>query len=635
LVRVKKYFILYFSVILIISCSRLFGQVTDSTFFTRKPSIVDEVLTDSSSGLLNGKNVLTDSISVIPEKKNLSHQIASMFIIPPKANDSIVQDHRYNRINYFTEYNNKIIRRISIVQINVFGPSVFDTNSNPKHWFERLGNNLHISTNKSSIRNHLFIDKNEHIDPFILADNERILREMPSIQDARIYIIPVKNCTDSVDVQIVTKDVWPVGFGFEALDIGYGNISAWNNNILGLGHVLNYTGYYNLKEEPKYGYSAAYRIPNVGSKFVSLDVQHTDRIRLNDNRISLNRNIISPVIRFGGGINYEKAEKTQNIETLDSTLDGIHSSFELYDFWTGYAFPLKQSKNFKEQRSIFVSVRGQKIHYFNRPQVENDYLYLFQQHQIFLASVGYTVQGYQNTSLIYGFGDTEDLPYGTMIKLTGGYEWGEFKNRYYLGSTLFLSQTTEKMGYFSGTIDFGGFLNDWFQQGVFNADLLHISPLFGSNKHLFRNFARIHYEQGYNRFRDEYIQLGDNNGIRGLDYKHNLFKGNKRIFANSECVYYSPYHIYGFKFVFYGYIDAGMVDYKKSILFENPVYSSVGIGVRIRNEKLVFNTLQIQFSYFPGSQDVPRQDKQFVNVSGTPRYRMPDFANPRPEIFVF
>ncbi len=616
-----KKIIIYIICFCLLPFAKIFGQKADSSsfyFFHSQDStnfIGDSLISDTSGG----KN-----------QKNWGHEISRLFMVPPKTSSGGDDDYKYNRSSYFSNYNGKIIRKISIVQLEVFGSSVIDTNAQPHLWIEKLGNSLHISTNKSSIRNYLFINENERIDAYILANNERILRELPSVQDARIYVVPLKNNSDSVDINILTKDVWPLGLGVEILDIGYGNLGVWNNNVLGLGHILGYTGYYNFDKEPKYGYMTRYRIPNIGNMFISLDLSHYDKWNYMANKVYLSRNIITPVVRLGGGIGYEKVDQILNIETYDSIIKDAKANFEYYDFWAGYAFPLSKMVNFKMKKSIFFSVREQIYHYFDRPQVEQDYLYYFQQRKVFLSSVGYTLQGYQNTRLIYGFGDTEDLPYGAMIKLTGGYEWGEYFNRYYFGATFTYSKIMEKLGYLSTSVDFGGFIKNWAEQGVFSYNLLHISPLIGNGKHLFRNFTRVNYEQGYNRYRDEFIEIGKDYGVRGLDY-FNL-KGDRRFYVNSEFVYYSPLHFYSFRFVFFTFIDAGVINFEKETLFKNTPYSSLGLGIRIRNEKLVFNTLQLRFCYFPGSGNIPLSDKQIYDMSGVPKYRMPDFTKQRPEI---
>jgi outer membrane protein assembly factor BamA len=143
---------------------------------------------------------------------------------------------------------------------------------------------LHIPTNHRVIENNLLIDEGERIDPFIIADNERILRNIPSLQDVRIYLLPIDGNSDYVDVLILTKDVMAFGFSWEIFDVSYGQAALWNSNMLGLGHTMKYTAFYNLNREPKYGYNINYKINNLSNTFTSLELSHTNRRELKSSK---------------------------------------------------------------------------------------------------------------------------------------------------------------------------------------------------------------------------------------------------------------------------------------------------------------------------------------------------------------
>src|SRR5690606_39828076 len=53
----------------------------------------------------------------------------------------------------------------------------------------------------------LFIRENTKLNPYKIADNERFLRTIEYIQDARIIVIPIPE-TDSVDLVVITKDLF-------------------------------------------------------------------------------------------------------------------------------------------------------------------------------------------------------------------------------------------------------------------------------------------------------------------------------------------------------------------------------------------------------------------------------------------
>jgi hypothetical protein len=632
-----KKFLAY--LIIFVNVRFLFGQMADTT------SIFDEIRPEvehpkeETLYIINPINISKPSINKIKsdafydslesksQNNKFTNQLHRLLIRNPTLIQTIPKN---NQTAYFETYEGKYIRKIVLEQLDVFGPSVYDTSKKAKSWSERLGNSLHISTSKSSIKNFLFISEKEKIDPYILADNERVLRTIPSIQDARIFVVPIEGDNDSVDIKIVTKDVWPVGFAFEAFDVGYGNFSVWNNNILGMGQQLNFKAHYNLNEDPQYGYLASYRVPNIRNTFTTLAISHEEKWNYNANKVHLRRRFITPALKFGFGAGYEKVYEVRNYTTIDTTLNNVVIDYEYYDTWAGYSIPIRRIDQQNIRKTIFLSSRFQAYNYFSPQVVANNYLYEFFTRKIYLSSLGLTWQGYYNTRLVLGFGDTEDIPYGAMLKLTFGKEYNQYSDRYYLGTTIAISHYLENVGFISNKIETGAFYLNKFQQGIFNYEGTYISPLIGGNRHAFRTINRLNYLQGYNRFDDEYIELKNSEGIRGLNY--NELKGNKRFYLNSEFVYYSPQYVYGFRFVYYAFIDAGLINYKNNTLFKNPLHSSFGIGVRIRNERLVFNTLQIQLQFFPFEPDLPFNNKRFVDVSGTPKLRIPEFADRVPSI---
>lgn len=621
---------------MILTDSYLSAQVADTTdvFNESNPVIEDTLIiintTETPKLEINKSksDAFFDSLAAKSKNNNWASQLHRLLIINPYKRTT---KSNKEQKSYFDTYKGMYIRDIQIKQLDVFGPSVYDTTRIPSSFSQKLGNSLHISTIKSSIENYLFISENEKVDPYILADNERIIRSLPNIQDARIYVTQVTE--DSVDLKIVTKDVWPIGMAFEALDVAYGNVSLWNNNILGLGHQLHFKAHYNLNEDPQYGYLAAYRVPNIRNTLTSFSVSHEEKWDYNADKVYLDRNFLTPALKLGFGCGYKNIYEVRNHTIIDTILPEIIIDYELFDAWGGYSFPLGSRNNFGVRKTIFLTSRGLYYHYFSPEVSEENYLYDFLSKKLILTSAGITWQGYFKTRLVLGFGDTEDIPYGGMLKFTVGKEYNKYTDRLYFGGTFALSKYINRYGFLSNKIEFGSFYNSHLEQGNLNYELLYITPLLGNNSNLFRQFIRINYVQGYNRYTDEYVELSSNEGIRGLYYSN--LRGDKRLFTNLEFVYYSPHYVYGFRFVYYTFFDAGLINYKSDALINNPIHSSIGIGLRIRNERLVFNTLQIQFQFFPFNTDIPINNNSFLDVSGTPKLKMNDFANRVPEIIEF
>lgn len=628
-----------FILFLLISLSGIhsFCQVADTTSGNKDfiPLDVGEREMPESWRKNNDEHdVFFDSLKIKANQKSWTRQLHRLLVIDSRDINGNFNN-GYDRSDYFAPFKGKIIRKIYIKQLAIFGTSVSDTALHEQNWTQKIGNSLHISTHKTSLKTYLFFEEGERIDPYLLADNERIFRTIPSLQDARIYIIPIEGSPDLVDIQIVTKDVWPVGIGLEVFDYIYGNMSLWSNNMLGLGHQLKYTAYYNSDSrlETNYGYKAEYRIPNIGNSFTSLQIKHEDTWNILTTKVHLNRDFIIPSMMFGGGLGFEKNNIIADYITIDTVYPSIKSSHEYYDAWVGYSLPLKTYENKKLRKTFFATARGTMYNYLIRPEVEQNTLYQFHNRKLYLGSVGLAWQGYHSTRLVYGFGKTEDLPLGALLKVTGGIETNEFSSRFYFGSTFTISKYLNGYGYLANTFNYGSFFSGHPEQGVFKYKLVHISKLLGNSRHGFRHITALEYNQGFNRFDDEYVSIFKNEGIRGLDYLQ--LKGDKKYYLNSEVIYYSPHYLAGFRFVYFIFLDAGSVNYKDNVLIENPVYSSVGLGVRIRNERLVFNTIQIRFHFFPFNNDLPGTSKEFVEFSGVSERQVPDFANRKPELIEY
>src|SRR5688500_2362785 len=110
----------------------------------------------------------------------------------------------------FIPYEGKIIRQILIRHID-FQRTVYDTTKNIKNTITRIGNALHSTSKDWVIKDNLFIRENKPVNPYKLADNERHLRDLDFLLDAKLYIIPLRKSPDSVDIVVLTRDVFSLG----------------------------------------------------------------------------------------------------------------------------------------------------------------------------------------------------------------------------------------------------------------------------------------------------------------------------------------------------------------------------------------------------------------------------------------
>jgi hypothetical protein len=61
--------------------------------------------------------------------------------------------------------------------------------------------------------------------------------------------------------------------------------------------------------------------------------------------------------------------------------------------------------------------------------------------------------------------------------------------------------------------------------------------------------------------------------------------------------------------------------------------SEIGLGIRIRNDNLIFNTFQIRIAYFPTPPEYSSMD--YFNIMGERLLKPPDFSPEAPLIYPY
>src|SRR5258707_7423839 len=97
----------------------------------------------------------------------------------------------------FKPYEGKVIRHIFIRGYG-FEQTFTDTSRRLQYFGTKVLNQLHRKTRDWVIRNNLFIKENTPVNPYYVADNERLIRALNYIQDARILVNSLPADQDSV-----------------------------------------------------------------------------------------------------------------------------------------------------------------------------------------------------------------------------------------------------------------------------------------------------------------------------------------------------------------------------------------------------------------------------------------------------
>ena len=120
----------------------------------------------------------------------------------------------------------------------------------PLRWVYRLANALHITTRQSFILREILFAENDCLDPFLLEESGRILRQYPFIANADVA--PVEQPDGTYHVLINTQDEWTTKFDLGvSIDQGIQleRIELTEENLFGQGILAE--GYFARRREQR------------------------------------------------------------------------------------------------------------------------------------------------------------------------------------------------------------------------------------------------------------------------------------------------------------------------------------------------------------------------------------------------
>lgn len=540
--------------------------------------------------------------------------------------------------NPFLSFQGKTIGNISLVKLEALGTNMEDLSKRPESVVQKLGNTINFNTRDRVIKNNLLFEEGDAVNPSILADNERIIRELPFIKDARIIVRERPESPNVVDIEILTRDVLALSVDLEARAIDAAILRINHKNIFGSGHEIDNRFSVDDGATQKFSYRGRYRVPNIKRSFTSLELRYGDTENLDETTLQIKRDFVSPSIKFAGGLEWSQQKiRERTLENIVSDLDFdevfLIRQFDYQNAWLARGFPIRTRKpELRDRSRIILSGRISNIDYLQRPEVAKNTNKRFHNRLLSIGGIGFSQRRYFKDQLIFGYGRTEDIPYGMSVELLAGHEWGEFYDRTYLAGRISRGGYLGLLGYFYAGFSAEGFLHEGnSEQGQVRTDFRYISNLIDNGRWKFRQFITLNYTRGFNRFEGEFIDIRDKNGIRGLT--SNTLRGTQRLLLNIETVAFTPIDLLDFRLALFGFADFGLINNGNRDIFREKSQKGYGIGFRIRNDNLTFNAVEIRLAYYP---DVPVGiDAVDLDLSGNSGFRFRDFFISQPEVGTF
>lgn len=525
----------------------------------------------------------------------------------------------------------RTITNIRIIRTKPFGTTVYDTIPGNVSWLGGVGNTVHVNTQEFIIRNVLLFHEGDTVNSFQLADSERFLRELRYVDDARIVAVPLPD--DRAEVLVVVQDIFPYAVDFGTNFSSKVNLALTNRNIVGLGVEMRAGTFIDSREDNLMGYEARLRINNIGRSFISFEADYLDQY---DNKrwgFLLKREFYAATTKYAGHLNVYQSQIPVDYydpQVSYTEINPITVKFNYMNAWLGRSFLLNQSPFNKQRNNLAISLGLQRTYFLEKPENAQHLYYQFQDRTIFLTSLTYSQQAYYKTNLIYNFGRTEDIPYGYSLSAIVGKEYNEMYNRPYVGANFSSGYFIPKLGYLSGIISFGTFLSKGIEQGTLDFEMNYFTNLYVIGRFRQRTFINGQYTRQLDTKLRDYLAIEGEYGIPG--FKNDSIHGRHRFNFSLEQDLFTPWQIYGFRFVLYAFANFSWIGGYDKPIMNNALYSSFGVGFRVRNNRLIFNTLQVRFAYFP---NIPANSRfRYIEFSKETILKPRDFMPKAPEVIL-
>jgi hypothetical protein len=234
-----------------------------------------------------------------------------------------------------------------------------------------------------------------------------------------------------------------------------------------------------------------------------------------------------------------------------------------------------------------------------------DQLYFYAYANINGVLFSYNVykQNFYRSNYIYAFGRNENVPTGISASLIAG--WANKDNRRlpYYGINFEGNRYSKKGRFSTYIIRLGGYYGKGSWQDVAllaNAD--HFTRLRKmSAKWRNRNFMSFSFARQFSYKLNDPLFLSSEFGLPY--FQNGLIESDERATLKFEAVFYNLRKVLGFRFAPFLFSDYCLLKPVNLPLSKVDGFSALGTGFRMRNENLVFGTIEVKGYLFPRTVD--------------------------------
>ena len=578
-----------------------------------------------------------DTLRVRSERNGFWKFVHGLIIVPP-GNGSQLKPEVVDETAVYGIYDGKRIDSIEFVRKPVFDPA--------RRYMEKGANAVHVTTGTHAIKRDLLFKEGDAFDAGAVVRYKQLLRSRQYIADASIEVVPVPDDPDAVIVRVITRDSWSISADGSIRGLtGQVKGELYDANFLGTGDKLSYQLSLDWRKKKYEGSMFQYYIPNLFGTFYEATLKGGRSFTERYYGATLNKKFIQPA-------DYEIGAVFENVRNAlyvryEAPRDTVAASYMLHynnvDLWGGKSWYLPEVES-----SVYGMARFNNIRYLDPPRIYeqedppqnpvelpvgegmNPYFY---DRTLVLGTLGFYSERFLTTSLIYGYGYDEYVATGYRAEATFGYTHSDYQSGWYGGIALRSGGFTP-VGYFMGDLSVGTFYDFRSRrpfQSALNVRFNYFTNMLGRRKFKVRQFISLNYLNGWNRSDGFYeaVWFTPASGPRAM---HNSPLGRDRLVLSAETVIFTPWQPLGFRIALYGFGDVGFLGYNKHV-FRNDCFATVGLGIRLKNEMLVFGTIQLSLFVNFGKHGL--MSNEWIQLTSEQRMQTMRYIPTKPQVAPF
>jgi|TARA_B100002003_G_scaffold242864_1_gene266460 outer membrane protein assembly factor BamA len=531
-------------------------------------------------------------------------ECAKKFVPAPGGYDFVGDD----------EYETGPMEDLKIGQIHYTRLQIFDE-SDPRenNRLYRWANRLHVTTKEDIVSSQVLVTSGQDYDPRLIEETSRLLRRRKYLYDADVR--PVKVCDDTIDLEVITRDIWSFTPELSFKRSGGENtsrVSIRETNLLGSGQELSLISKNDIDRDTT---QFAYKNNNLGQSRVAGRAVYTDNDDGSEGLVFVHLPFYSLDSRQSWGIRLNRFERKDRQFSHGSDITEVVHERDDYMLYYGFSQGLKNGVarrwtlgyRYREDQfspgdklptpTVFPTDKRLSYPYLEYWSVVDDYTKIFNFDQIrrtedlhlghtFFSRLGYAASA---------FGSDDD-----RIVLEG---W--FDDTIFYSSSMLWRHKLEWKGL-------------WNLEDDASEDIIvsYSSRYFRSQTKRRSFFASLDLVYAKNLNTNQQVVFGGDTGARAFDNR--LQTGDRRVKLTLEERLYTDIHLLNLARLGWAlFVDIGRAwepGFDEG--FEDDYLANIGFGIRLASTKAdAGRVIHIDFAFPLTNKDDPAVDSSEITIN--------------------